>query len=77
MFLIDILGWLGAAGVLGAYALATKTGMTVKVQALNLLAAGCLLSNAAYTHSWPFVALNFSWVLIAYWGLATHRISED
>lgn len=71
MFLIDVLGWLGTAGVLAAFALATKTGMTVKVQTINMVAAGCLLTNAVWIGAWSFMALNFAWLVIAWVGLLT------
>ena len=62
----DVIGWLGAACLLLAYAgLATRRlAGGPGYHALNLVGAGGLAFNGAYHHAWPSAALNVIWLAI-------------
>lgn len=63
----NVLGWLGAALVLGAYALVSlgRLPPTSKLwAAMNIVGAGTLAWSAALDQRWPFVALNSVWLMI-------------
>jgi hypothetical protein len=69
---IDIIGWIGAGGVLAAYALVS----TGKVRAashtyqwLNLVGAAGLAVNTFYYTSYPSTALNVIWAAIALYAI--------
>jgi hypothetical protein len=66
--IVDIIGWLGAGGVLGAYAL-VSTGRvpsrSYAYQMLNLGGATGLAINTLYYLAYPSAALNIVWALIA------------
>lgn len=65
---IDIIGWVGAMGVLAAYAL-VSTGRIAAVsytyQWLNCVGAVGLAINTYYYTSYPSTALNVVWAGIA------------
>lgn len=65
---IDIIGWIGAGGVLAAYAL-VSTGRvrpdSYTYQLLNLVGAAGLGLNTFYYMAYPSTALNAVWALIA------------
>jgi hypothetical protein len=63
----NLLGWVGAALVLGAYALVSlgRLPSTSKLWAgMNIVGAGTLAWSAMLDRRWPFVALNTVWFLI-------------
>lgn len=63
----DVLGWLGAALVLGAYALVSlgKLPSTSRIwAAMNIVGAATLAWSAAIDARWPFVVLNSVWFMI-------------
>ncbi len=66
--IFDLLGWLGAAAYLIAYALvSTKklAGDAPLFQGLNLIGGVTLVANSAYYRVWPSVAVNAAWAVIA------------
>jgi len=69
----DILGWIGAGGVLAAYAL-VSTGRIVAAsmtyQWLNFVGALGLAINTFYYTSYPSTALNVVWAAIAVYAIA-------
>lgn len=69
---IDIIGWIGAGGVLAAYAL-VSTGRIVAAsmtyQWLNFVGAMGLAVNTFYYTSYPSTALNIVWAGIAVYAL--------
>ena len=70
--LIDILGWLGVALFLVAYALvSTKKleGDSVIYQAMNILGGVLLVTNSFYYHALPSVGVNVAWIGIAIFAL--------
>lgn len=67
-FLSDVLGWVGAALLLGAYALVSTRrveGDSVVYQLLNLLGSAFLIVNSAYYGAYPSVGVNVVWIGIA------------
>lgn len=70
---IDVLGWIGATLVVGAYGLLTArrlSGSGTPYQAANLVGAAFLLLNGAYHGAWPSAGLNTVWCGIGIVGLA-------
>jgi len=69
---IEIIGWIGAGGVLLAYLLVStrKIAPTSKeYQLINLFGALGIIVNSAVHMAIPSVALNVAWLLIALYGL--------
>lgn len=67
-FLIDAIGWIGAALVLLAYALLSirwMSGNSFSYQALNVTGAIMLVINSYYLRAYPSVGVNAAWVGIA------------
>ncbi len=63
----NVLGWIGAVLVLGAYALVSlgKLPPSSRMWAtMNILGAGSLAGSATLDENWPFVVLNSVWVAI-------------
>ena len=66
--LIDIIGWIGVAALLLAYALVSLKrieGDSVAYQALNALCSALLIVNSAYYRAYPSVGVNVAWIGIA------------
>lgn len=66
--LIDVLGWLGAAALLLAYALVSTrrlVGDAPAYQGLNMLGGVLLIINSAYHGAYPSVGVNIIWIVIA------------
>ncbi len=65
---VDIIGWVGAVGVLAAYGM-VSTGRvrsaSYTYQLLNLVGAAALAVNTLYYMAYPSMALNVVWALIA------------
>jgi hypothetical protein len=77
--LIDVIGWLGVAGLLVAYGLVSAkrlAGDSVIYQSLNLLGAGLLIVNSFYYGAFPSVGINVVWVAIAILSLARSRFTR-
>ena len=67
-FLIDVIGWLGAAALLAAYGLVSAKrldGDAMTFQLLNLIGAIFLIINTAYYGAYPSAFVNIVWVGIA------------
>ena len=74
--LVDIVGWLGVATLLIAYALvSTKRieGDSVIYQVLNLVGAALLIVNSFYYGAFPSVGVNVVWVGIAIYTLVSRK----
>lgn len=68
MNLVSVIGWLGAAALLGAYALLSARKLTLRSPAYGVLnAAGslALVVNGSAHRAWPSVVLNLLWLVIA------------
>ena len=64
---VDVVGWIGAAALLSAYALVSNgrlDGRGLGFQALNLLGAFGLLVNGVYHGAWPSAGLNTVWLVV-------------
>ncbi len=74
MNLVDVIGWLGAASLLAAYALvSTKKleGNSIAYQLLNLAGGIFLVINSSYYGAYPSVAVNVVWIGIAIYAMTS------
>jgi hypothetical protein len=74
-FVIDVLGWIGAAALLSAYWLVstqTARGDSRTYQGMNLLGATLVLVNSLYYGAYPSVGVNAAWIAIGTYALARH-----
>ncbi len=73
---VNVVGWIGMALLIGAYALVTTgriTGPSLTFQLMNLVGGAALMVNSAYYGAWPSAVLNVVWVVIGLVGLARAR----
>jgi len=73
---IDVVGWLGAALLLAAYALAAArklAGHSAAFHALNLVGGAGLATNSAVNHALPSAVLNAIWMAIGVVALTRGR----
>ena len=62
----DLIGWAGAAMLLAAYYLSNiRHSQTPLPRWFNVFGSLFLLASALYTQTYPFVVLNFAWMVIA------------
>ncbi len=69
---LDIVGWIGVAALLLAYALVSLRrleGDSVPFQLLNLVGSALLMTNSFYYGAYPSVAINVAWVGIGVFAL--------
>ena len=74
--LIDIIGWMGVAGLLLAYAAVSSrrlAGDSTAYQLLNAVGSGLLIINSFYYGAYPSVGVNVAWIGIAVYTLARRR----
>jgi hypothetical protein len=74
---INVVGWVGMALLVGAYALVTAgkvQGTSLLFQLMNLLGGFLLMLNSAYYGAWPSAGLNVVWVVVGTVGLARARL---
>jgi hypothetical protein len=72
---VEVAGWIGAALILGAYALLSAgrvTGRSATYQLMNVVGAAGFVINGWWHGAWPSAALNILWLLIG--GTALWRI---
>ena len=77
VILVNVVGWIGMALLIGAYALVTAGklhGPGLTFQLMNLFGGGFLMVNSAYYGAWPSAALNLVWVAIGLVGLTRARL---
>ncbi len=70
--LIDILGWIGAIGLLAAYVLISAKkveGDSTSYQLLNLVGSFFLILNTLYYGAYPSSFLNLFWIAVALYAL--------
>ncbi len=75
-FVIDALGWVGAACVVVPYALVSVgrlAGTTTTYRTLNVTGGVLLLLNTWYHASYPSALVNIVWIAIALYALSTRR----
>jgi hypothetical protein len=73
---VNVVGWLGMALLIGAYALVTTgriLGPSLTFQLMNLFGGAALMVNSAYYGAWPSAVLNVVWVVIGVVGLVRAR----
>lgn len=73
---IDLLGWLGAAAVLAAYAMISThrvQAASLKYQGLNLFGGALLAVNTGYYKAYPSTLVNVIWMGIALYTLSRWR----
>jgi hypothetical protein len=79
---VEIAGWVGAALILGAYALLSAgrvTGRSLSYQAMNVVGAAGFVINGWWHGALPSAALNVLWLLIgavASWRILKRRGSS-
>ena len=79
---VEIAGWLGAALILGAYALLSAgkvSGRSLSYQAMNVVGAAGFIINGFWHGALPSAALNVLWLLIgavASWRILKRRGSS-
>ena len=67
-FIVDVIGWLGAAALLAAYGLVSSKrldGDSMTYQLLNLICAVLLIVNSTYYGAYPSTFVNVVWIGIA------------
>jgi hypothetical protein len=72
VLLIGVLGWIGSAAVVIAYALISTNrvqGSSVAYHSLNLGGSICLIVNTGYHGAYPSTFVNGVWTLIALFAL--------
>jgi hypothetical protein len=72
---VEVVGWIGAALILGAYALLSGgklTGRSLTYQLMNVFGAAGFTVNGWWHGAWPSAALNVLWLLIG--AVASWRI---
>ena len=77
--IVDVLGWIGAASLLSAYAFVSSgrlEGSGLGFQLLNLVGAVGLLVNGVYHGAWPSAGLNTVWLVVGVIALARLRPSR-
>ena len=80
--LIEIVGWAGAAMILGAYALLTAGMVDAKsyaYQGLNVVGALGFIANGWWNGAMPSAVLNIIWAgigLAALWKIRAKRVSS-
>jgi hypothetical protein len=78
----DILGWIGAAGFLASYVLASNGRMDPRsrsFQWLNVAAAALFVVSSASRQAWPSAGLNVIWIAIgaaALWRLRSRPVQS-
>jgi hypothetical protein len=72
---VEVAGWIGAALILGAYALLSAgkvTGRSLSYQVMNIVGAAGFVINGWWHRALPSAALNVLWLLIG--AIASWRI---
>jgi len=80
VIIVNVLGWVGMALLVGAYALVTAGrihGTGLPFQLMNLFGGGFLMVNSAYYGAWPSAVLNLVWVVIGTVGLARAALGRS
>ena len=80
VIIINVLGWVGMALLIGAYALVTAGrihGTGLAFQLMNLFGGAFLMVNSAYYGAWPSAVLNLVWVVIGTVGLARAALGRS
>jgi len=79
-FLMDIVGWVGAAAVLAAYWMVSTgrvVGDSTIYQSLNMVGGVCLILNTLYYGAFPSSGVNVVWVGIALYSLSRRKTDRS
>ena len=79
MTILELIGWLGAGSLLLGFALNLFQKIHAESNAyllLNLVGSMLLLYNAYMNGAFPFVAVNFVWVVFSGFKLAQMNLSK-
>jgi len=75
-FAIEVIGWIGAALILSAYALLSSGRLRAESLAyhlMNMLGAAGFVVNSGWNGALPSAALNVIWIGIGVYALRQHR----
>lgn len=70
---VEVLGWVGALLILGAYALLSSGRLkaeTLTYHLMNILGAAGFVVNSGYNGAFPSAAMNVIWIGIGTYALA-------
>ena len=76
---IEVIGWIGAALILGAYALLSAGKMksdSVAYHLMNIVGAAGFVINSGWNHAIPSAVMNIVWIGIGVYALAQLRKSR-
>ncbi len=76
---VELVGWLGAGCLLGAYVLVSSGRLAARghaFQLLNVAGAAGLVINGAWHDAWPSVGLNVVWIAVGLAALTQLRRPE-
>ena len=74
---VEIVGWVGAALILGAYALLSAGKLrsdSITYHAMNILGAAGFVVNSGWNGALPSAAMNFVWMFIGFYGLRQRQL---
>lgn len=77
---IDIIGWIGAAFLLAAYAMVSTErwrGRSFRFQLCNAIGSAGLIANTIYYQAYPSAAVNVVWIVIAISALTGARRADQ
>jgi hypothetical protein len=78
-FAIEVIGWSGAALILGAYALLSVGKLesdAVSYHLMNILGAAGFVVNSGWNHALPSAVMNVVWIGIGVYALSQRRKSQ-
>ena len=76
---VEVIGWAGAALILGAYALLSTGKLraeSVSYQLMNILGAAGFVVNSGWNGALPSAAMNVIWIGIGLYALRRGRRSQ-
>jgi hypothetical protein len=74
---VEIVGWAGAALILGAYALLSAGKLrsdSLTYHAMNILGAAGFVVNSGWNGALPSAAMNLVWMFIGVYGLHQRKL---
>ncbi len=78
-FAIEVIGWTGAALILGAYALLSASKLrsdSLTYHLMNIFGAAGFVINSGWNHALPSAVMNVVWIGIGFYALAQRRKSQ-
>ena len=78
-FAIEVIGWTGAALILGAYALLSANKLradSVAYHLMNILGAAGFVINSGWNHALPSAVMNVVWIGIGVYALSQRRKAQ-